>query len=72
MSPKLPVISGEKLIKILVKKGFVVRRQTGSHIVLQKGRIVFSVPNHKVLKKGTLKKILSQAEITVEELNKLL
>ncbi len=68
MSPKLPVISGEKLIKILVKKGFVVRRQTGSHIILQKERIVFSVPNHKVLKKGTLKSILNQAEISIEEL----
>ena len=31
-------------------------------------RIVFSVPNHKVLKKGTLKSILNQAEITIEEL----
>jgi predicted RNA binding protein YcfA (HicA-like mRNA interferase family) len=68
MSPKLPVISGEKLIKILVKKGFIIRRQTGSHIVLHKERIVFSVPNHKVLKKGTLRKILNQAEITIEEL----
>ena len=72
MSPKLPVISGEKLIKILLKKGFVVRRQTGSHIVLQKERIVFSVPNHKVLKKGTLKGILKQAEITTAELINLL
>ena len=68
MSFKLPVISGDKLIKFLVKKGFVVRRQTGSHIVLQKDRIVFAVPLHKELKKGTLRKILKQSEISIEEL----
>ncbi len=42
MSVKLPVISGERLIKILVKKGFSVKRQSGSHVVLQKEDIVFS------------------------------
>ena len=68
MSPKLPVISWEKLIKILVKIGFVVRRQSGSYIVLQKEIVVFSVPNHKVLKKGTLRNILNQVEIAIEEL----
>jgi predicted RNA binding protein YcfA (HicA-like mRNA interferase family) len=36
MSVKLPVISGEKLIKILVKRGLVIQRQSGSHVVLQK------------------------------------
>jgi len=51
MSVKLPVISGEQLIKILVRKGFVVQRQAGSHVVLQKGDTVFSVPLHDELKK---------------------
>jgi predicted RNA binding protein YcfA (HicA-like mRNA interferase family) len=46
MSVKLPVISGERLIKILVRKGFSVRRQAGSHVVLQKGYTVFSVHTH--------------------------
>lgn len=72
MSPKLPIISGDKLIKSLVKKGFVVRRQTGSHIVMQKERIVFAVPLHKELKKGTLRRILKQAEISIEELAELI
>ncbi|HID27293.1 MAG TPA: addiction module toxin, HicA family [Methanosarcinales archaeon] len=44
MSDKLPVVSGEKAIKSLVKLGFVVRRQRSSHVVLQKNRIVFAVP----------------------------
>ena len=68
MSAKLPVISGEQLIKILVKKGFSVKRQAGSDVVLQKGEIVFSVPLHDELKKGTLKAILSQSGLEVEDL----
>ncbi len=68
MSVKLPVISGERLIKILVKKGFSVRRLAGSHVVLQKGFVVFSVPLHEELKKGTLKAILNQSGLTVEDL----
>ena len=70
MSAKLPVISGERLIKILVRKGFSVKRQAGSHVVLQKGEIVFSVPLHDELKKGTMKAILSQSGLEVEDLLK--
>jgi predicted RNA binding protein YcfA (HicA-like mRNA interferase family) len=70
MSVKLPVISGERLIKILVKNGFSVKRQARSHVVLQKGEIVFSVPHHEELKKDTLKAILSQSGLEVEDLLK--
>ncbi len=68
MSVKLPVISGEKLIKILVRKGFSVKRQSGSHVVLHKGDVVFSVPLHDELKIGTLKAILSQSGLSIEDL----
>jgi predicted RNA binding protein YcfA (HicA-like mRNA interferase family) len=37
--------------------------------VLQKEHIIFSVPLHKTLKKGTLRKILKIADVTVEEFN---
>ncbi len=67
MSRKLPVISGEKMVKILARQGFEIRRQTSSHIVVQKEWRVFSVPLHKELKEGTLLAILKQADITVEE-----
>jgi len=62
------VISGEQLIKILARKGFAVRRQAGSHVVLQKGGTIFSVPLHDELKKGTLKAILNQSGLSVEDL----
>jgi predicted RNA binding protein YcfA (HicA-like mRNA interferase family) len=68
MSAKLPVLSGAKLIKILVRKGFIIRRQSGSHVVMQKDARVFSVPLHDELKRGTLKAILKQAGLEVEDL----
>lgn len=70
MSVKLPVISGQRMIKILVREGFSIRRHAGSHVVVQKGDIVFSVPLHDELKKGTLKAILNQSGLSVEELLK--
>ena len=70
MSVKLPVISGERLIKILVREGFSVRRQAGSHVVLQKGSAIFSVPLHEELKKGTLKPILKQSGLSADDLQK--
>ena len=70
MSSKLPVLSGEKLIKILVRKGFAIRRQSGSHVVMQKAERIFAVPLHEELKKGTLNAILKQAGLDIEDLQK--
>jgi predicted RNA binding protein YcfA (HicA-like mRNA interferase family) len=71
---KLPVVSGWECVKALQKIGFVIRRQTGSHIVMKrldpKAQVV--VPNHDALDKGTLKSILRQAGLTVDEFIALL
>tara|TARA_Y100000310_G_scaffold337552_1_gene424889 strand:- start:227 stop:445 length:219 start_codon:yes stop_codon:yes gene_type:complete len=68
---KLPQISGIELIKKLRKFGFVVIRQKGSHIRLEKNTkektIKITVPNHKLLKKGTLHNILKASELNEEE-----
>jgi predicted RNA binding protein YcfA (HicA-like mRNA interferase family) len=65
---KLPIISGREMIKYLMKKGFVVSRQKGSHVVLksQDGRRV-TVPLHEELDRGTLLEILAEAGISKEE-----
>lgn len=69
--PKLPRLSGRELIKILQLFGFVVIRQKGSHIVLKKKTINEElgtvVPDHKELADGTLRGILKQSKITVED-----
>ena len=73
---KLPAISGEELIKILLKAGFSKVRQKGSHVSLEKKTedksLKTVVPLHKSLAKGTLSDILKQAGLTKEDLIKLL
>lgn len=72
--PKLPQVSAGELIKALEKIGFSLISQKGSHIKMadRKGRIT-TIPNHKNIKKGTLKKgILNPLGISVEELTRLL
>ena len=72
--PSLPVISGKKCVKALEKIDFMVNSQKGSHIILvrknPKSRI--SVPNHKELDRGTLRAIIRQANLTVDEFIDLL
>ena len=64
---KLPQISGKDVIKKLCKTGFIIMRQKGSHVRLEKGMIKITVPLHSKLKKGTLYHVLKEAEISLEE-----
>lgn len=74
--PKLPVITPKKLIKILIKIGFYVHHQTGSHKNLRhsyKKHLHIVIPDHsRDLAPKTLKSILEQAEISVKDLIELL
>lgn len=74
--PKLPVVSGKEVIKALSKIGFKHVRTKGSHAILNKeadkGKITIPVPLHKELAKGTLKSILKQAELKLEDFLKVL
>ena len=71
---KLPSISGRDCIKALERAGFVVRRQEGSHVILRRSQpfAQLVVPDHKELDRGTLRAIIRQADLTVEEFLKLL
>ena len=75
MTPKLPILSGSECIKALEKVGYVVVRQKGSHVRLKdksNHRPPVTVPDHKELRSGLLKKILKDADLTVEEFIQLL
>jgi len=68
MMTKLPVVSGKKIIKALSKIGYYVRSQKGSHIHLRHPhRMPLTVPDHKEVKRTTLKSILKAADISVNE-----
>lgn len=73
--PKLPAVSGKKLVRVLEKEGFMVERQRGSHVLLEHpdGRIV-TVPVHGNIDipKGTLRGILRDIDITPQRLQELL
>ena len=71
---KLPQVSGSDLVRALQKVGFTVRRQHGSHIIMRRDEPFAQpvVPGHRQIDRGTLRAILRQAEITADELIKLL
>ena len=66
---KLPRVWGRECVKALGKLGFYFKRQEGSHIILRKdepfAQIV--VPDHKELDRGTLRAIIRQADVSVDE-----
>lgn len=68
MSPKLRNHSYRDVLKVLKKRGFLVVRQSGSHIILKHadGRTL-PVPKYDVIAIGTLKSILQQAGISKED-----
>ena len=71
---KLPGVSGRDCLKALQRAGFYVKRQEGSHLILRRDNpfAQLVVPDHKELDRGTLRAIIRQAALGVEEFIKLL
>jgi predicted RNA binding protein YcfA (HicA-like mRNA interferase family) len=63
--PKLRVLSGKEVCKIMSKHGFIEVRRKGSHIIMQKKEgnttITVPVPDHEELRIGTLSGIIRQS-----------
>ena len=72
---KLRVVSGNEVCKALAIIGYQMDHQTGSHIILRNENPPhrrLTVPKHKEISKGTLRAIIRQAGLTIEEFSKLL
>ena len=71
---KLPLVSGEKAAKAFSKAGWIIARQTGSHLIMIKQgcMVTLSVPMHGEIDKGTLRKLISHSGLSVEEFLDLL
>jgi len=71
---RLPRISGKQAISALQKAGFTIIRQSGSHIVIKRSDpfAQLVIPNHKELDTGTLRAIIRQADISVDDFIALL
>ena len=77
MSLRLPVVTGRQTIRALERAGFVLVRVKGSHHVMEHSHDparTATVPVHgaKALKRGTLRSIVNQAGLTIEEFRNLL
>jgi len=63
--PKLRVLSGREVCKILADQGFEEVRRKGSHIIMQKKEgdttVTVPVPDHGELRTGTLSGIIRQS-----------
>ncbi|MBI5036767.1 type II toxin-antitoxin system HicA family toxin [Candidatus Micrarchaeota archaeon] len=67
---KLPVLSGPEPIRLALKRGFIIERQKGSHVILSKCDTLVVIPVHgqKPLKKGLTLKILKSIGVSREEI----
>ena len=73
--PKIPIVSAIRVIKVLSKIGYEADHQTGSHIILRHREMPhkrLTVPNHQEIARGTLKAIIEEAGLTVQEFTDLL
>jgi len=71
---KLPRISGRECVKALSKVMFYLKRQEGSHMILRRDNPFAQVvvPDHKELDRGTLRAIIRQAGLGIDEFVRLL
>lgn len=69
--PDVPSLKAREVISRLAAFGFAIERQTGSHCILKKPghKWLVTVPVHagKDVKKGTLRGIIQDAGLTIEE-----
>jgi len=72
MGSKYPVLKLNEVISALSRKGFVYKSQRGSHAKYTNGKRIYIIPMDDEVAKGTLKSILTQAGIELEEFLKLL
>lgn len=72
---KLPALRAREAIRILEKAGFRKWRQKGGRLTMYRptDRRALTVPMHftKTVPKGTLRAIIKEAGLTVEEFNAL-
>jgi predicted RNA binding protein YcfA (HicA-like mRNA interferase family) len=72
MAHKYPILKPSEIIATLSKKGFVFKSQKGSHAKYTNGYNTAIIPIHDTVARGTLKSILIQAGIELDDFMELL
>jgi predicted RNA binding protein YcfA (HicA-like mRNA interferase family) len=70
---RLPVLSGRAARRAFERAGWEFARQKGSHMILKKPGSVahLSIPDHDTLDRGTLRRLIRDSGLTLEEFNTL-
>ena len=65
----LPILSGKAVVNAFERDGWVKVRQRGSHVIMVKdgSMVTLSVPDHKIVAKGTLRSLIRASGLTVDE-----
>ena len=71
---KLPVVSGNRAIRAFERHGWVVARRESTHVTMKKRgiRFLLTVPLHRELDRGALRRLIRDAALTVEQFRELL
>ena len=73
---KVPILPYDQVIRALQRDGWVVVRQKGTHVRIQKHTptetLKLTIPAHRPIKRSTLSHILKQAKLTLEEFDESL
>jgi predicted RNA binding protein YcfA (HicA-like mRNA interferase family) len=71
--PALPVVSGDEFVRAMRRLGYEIDRIRGSHMMLRcPGRKPLTVPRHRELDRKTLRGLIRDAGLSVEEFISLL
>jgi len=72
--PKLPVCKGKEAVRAFEKYGWSLARYIDDHFILKKTgeRFLLSVPDHNPVKKGTLRRLIRDSGLSVNEFVELL
>lgn len=73
----LPLVSGERVLRALLKAGFFIHHRKGSHVTLKHEsdpgrRVVIPVHSKKSLGKGLMNAILKDTKLSIEQFKELL
>ncbi|MEO6909287.1 MAG: type II toxin-antitoxin system HicA family toxin [Abditibacteriaceae bacterium] len=65
----VPLLSGQAVVRVFASLGWSVARQRGSHIIMTKDgeMATLSIPNHKEVARGTLRSLIRDANVTIDE-----
>lgn len=74
MTPKLPIITAKEMMRALERAGFYFHHQTGSHVTMKHtdGRRITVARHVGDMKRGTIRAILREANVSIEDFIDLL